>query len=238
MKHSTKTQRNRVAPQQLPWGGAGLSKRDRAVVETLALRVRVLSVHQAARTWWTDSSAPLKACQLRLRELAAMGLLDLFDMLAHPELELATPLTVWQPGLDRPDLAAIAHRARARWTRASVSTTLVCATGEGGAKVGGEGGRRPRTSEATHDLHVATTFLVMRRQLPTRARSWRSESLLQHRAQALPKANPAPRDRLPDAMVRDGRSETAIEFVGDYATDKMAEFHEYCRRSNLGYELW
>ena len=75
----------------------------------------------------------------------------------------------------------------------------------------------------------------MREELATRAESWRSESLLAADT-SIKRSNPG--DKVPDAIVRDGRTKTAIEFVGEYSVDKLTAFHAYCKRANLGYELW
>ena len=64
--------------------------------------------------------------------------------------------------------------------------------------------------------------------LPTRAATWAPETQL-----------PAGRGvKVPDAMVRDGRYVTAIEFGGEYSSDKLRQFHRYCENESFGYEVW
>ena len=45
--------------------------------------------------------------------------------------------------------------------------------------------------------------------------------------------------KVPDAMVRDGKQRTAVEFVGaSYRLGKLEAFHSYCAGRGFGYELW
>lgn len=216
--------------------GAALGEDDRDLLAVLTLRVRTLSVAQAARTWWPEDEGRAGARRLagakrRLDALLRRGLIETTHLLAHPELDLTAPLAVWLPGLPSPSLGSIAHAAKQRWTMDPVSTTFITATSAGGRVMGGEGGRAPRTSEATHDLHVAAVFLRMRRELRTRAVSWRSEA-------SVLASRDGRSEQLPDALVRDGRATTAIEFVGEYPAAKLSAFHKYCAAKGYGYELW
>ncbi len=203
------------------------------LLATLAWRVKLLSMAQAARTWWADEPNPMASCRATLRRLAARGLIDVFDAMARPELDLAVPLACWQPGLASPAFGPLAHQASTRWSAPPASTRLVVVTEAGAAFSGGMGGHRPRASEATHDVHLAAVYLRMRRELSTRAASWESESVLATRANLA-----APGRKRPDAMVRDGRGRTAIEIVGEYPPGKLEAFHAECVKRGWGYELW
>jgi hypothetical protein len=80
---------------------------------------------------------------------------------------------------------------------------------------------------------LAEVYLTMRVELPTRAASWRHEDLdpRSHDERA--------GEKLPDAVVTDGRHTTAIECVGSsYTREKLEGFHAYCERTMLAYELW
>ena len=68
----------------------------------------------------------------------------------------------------------------------------------------------------------------MRRELPTRARSWVPEA-------DLPVGQGI---KVPDALVRDGMYRTAIEFGGQYDHAKLRSFHGYCSHKGWGYEIW
>jgi hypothetical protein len=236
MKHSTKTPLTRVATTAPRTSDGDREDRDHELLETLALRVKVLTVEQIARTWWSDETAPVTRCRKHLRRLAGRGLVEVFPMMAHPEVDLTEPLAVWQPGLDSPDPGSASYQAKQRWKDASHQTDLVIVTEQGASPHGGAAGRCPRVSEATHDVHLAAVYLRMRRELPTRARSWLSETAIA--AGALGERPPGSGEKQPDALVRDGRGRTAIEFVGDYTPAKLTAFHEHCARRRWGYELW
>lgn len=205
-----------------------LQPRDRDILQVLTQRVRTLSVAQVARTWWPQRSQSLRQAQQRTATLAEEGLLELAYLPAHPELPLDAPLAVWQPGQTPPPFGELASRLRARWRDELEATTFVVATQSAGNELGGHGGRGSRISEATHDLHLAAVYLRMRVELPTRAESWIPESALHGK----------PGQRVPDALVRDGRHTTAIEFGGEYSEAKLRLFHEDCARQNRGYEIW
>lgn len=208
-----------------------LNERDREFLEVLTRRVRVLSLDQVARTFWVGTATAHALAEARLEQLAAAGLVERTVMMVHPELPLEAPLTTWQPDMPRPALPELSRRLRARWRMADVATPLFVATAAAAAQLGGHGGRAVRTSEATHDVHLAAVYLRMRSELPTRTRSWRSEAVLLAEGKGR-------REKLPDAMVTDGRSETAIEFGGSYAADKLSAFHAHCDRRRIGYEVW
>lgn len=140
---------------------------------------------------------------------------------ARPELPLAAPLATWQAGLPAPDFGAISHQLRERWKRAGAARRTACVLPGGGVN------REPRISETTHDLHLAAVYLLMLRECPARARTWTFESELVR-----------PDEKVPDALVRDGPMLTAIEMGGEYRRDKLEQFHAYCQRRGMGYEIW
>lgn len=216
-------------------GGVLLTLRDEDIIRILTARVRVMSVRQIARAFWPDlaSDKAMAAAEARLRTLEAAGHIELFSAMTHPEIPLHAPVARWQPGLAAPEFEPVSWMLRARWKHPETATLLVAASERAGLERGGHGGRRPRTSEATHDLHLAAVYLEMWTHLPTRARTWRSEAAIVAGRDRVSRAQ-----KLPDALVRDGRALTAIEFGGAYAAEKVAEFHDYCARLGYGYEVW
>lgn len=205
-----------------------LQERDEEILAVLTLRVRVLSLTQIARTWWYNTAAPRANAGRRIGALQAAGFVECFTMLSHPELPLSEPLATWQPGQPPPDFATLARSLQSRWTKPDEATLAVIATERAARRFGGMGGRRPRPSEATHDLHLAAVYLRMRMELPTRSRSWIPEAML-------PTGR---RIKVPDAIVQDGRHQTAIEFGGQYARAKLVEFHRDNSKRKRGYEIW
>lgn len=205
-----------------------LTPRDREILDALTRRVRVFTLAQVGRTWWGTTGSPEAGARRRLKVLEGAGLVTLVPLIAHPEIPLSGPLVCWQRGLPEPDAEQLAATLSRRWTEAERNTWCVVATGDAAAVVGGRGGRVPRESEGTHDIHLAAVYLRMTAELPTRARSWRSEASLK-KGQGV---------KVPDAMVRDGKYDTAIEFGGVYSPAKLRAFHRYCAHKGLGYELW
>jgi hypothetical protein len=208
-----------------------LTERDKALVDILIRRVRVMSVDQVARTFWPTAAKPVEAATKRLHDLAEEGWVTFFTVMAHPELQLEAPLTLWQPGTPPPDFGPIAQIMRSRWSGLERNTEVVSATARAGTELGGHGGRIPRPSETTHDLHLSSVYLAMRKDLPTRTQSWRCEADIAASGQRHGQ-------KLPDAVVRDGRSFTAIEFGGAYPRPKLEEFHSFCAGKKMGYEIW
>ena len=211
-------------------GGANieLQPRDRAILIALTRRVRVLTLTQIGRVWWPEAVHPERNAANRMTALERAGLVEVCTLMAHPEIPLRRPLATWQPGLPAPDLTKLAKSLSRRWPESDTATRCVIATSEAGVRFAGYGGRPPRDSEATHDIHLASVYLKMVAELPTRARSWVPEA-------ALPKGQGV---KVPDAIVQDGLYETAVEFGGQYAEPKLAAFHGYCCQQDLGYEVW
>lgn len=208
-----------------------LTPRDRQLLETLTLRVRVISVAQAARTFWGNTAAPEENASRRISSLERAGYVARFVLVCHPELGLESPTVTWKPGEPPPDFAAASYRLKTRWSEKPKPTPVVIATEAAANWLGGYGGRRPRPSEASHDLHVAALYLRMLRDAPGRARAWQSEAQLLARVRHKG-------GRLPDAMIVGSKEKTVLEFGGAYSAAKLGAFHRYCAERGLPYEVW
>jgi hypothetical protein len=209
-----------------------ITPRDRILLATLTRKVRVLTIAQIARTWFADSQTPLKSAWRRLHTLRAEGLVDVILMMAHPEIQLRHPAIAWKPGSPMPSLGEISYRLRARWTEPMIGTRMAVATDHASHRFGGYvAGRRPRRSEATHDIHVAQLYLRLLRERPAYAKRWISE-------QELYVLGGGRNEKLPDALIRNSRrdSDIVVEFGGAYSKPKLAEFHE--AEQHRRYELW
>ena len=194
-----------------------LTQRDREIIDALK-QVRFLSAKQAGQMWWSETKDPAASSRKRLVELATAGLVTPVRLQARCEFRTDGPLATWQPGLPPPSARELARITKARFRDIPVTPL---------AGILGRGKRPPKESEATHDLHLAGVYLRMRRELPTRARSWVFESEIEPWA-----------GYHPDAMVRDGRSWTVIEFAGEYDEPEIARCHNACEARNYGYEIW
>ena len=208
-----------------------LSSRDQEILRILVRRVRLLSIDQVARHWWSDTADPISNATRRLRQLAEANLIEMVSLLAGPELDVAEPLAAWQPGLPPPNFDALSYALIKRRSAPVAATTCIVAAPATVRHFRGRAGRFPRAAEVTHDLHLARVYLLMQQALPTRARSWLHEDLF-------PAERLVAGQKRPDALVTDGNHQTAIESAGEYGPGKLRDFHTYCDDLNLAYELW
>lgn len=112
----------------------------------------------------------------RLRELEIDGLIEIITIMARPEIDLAGPVFSWEPGDPNPDFGPIAYQLRNRWQKPLVSTPAAMATRQANRLYGGyTGGRKPRPSEATHDVHLGQLYLHLRETQPKLAAAWVSK---------------------------------------------------------------
>lgn len=211
--------------------GANLTQRDQEVIETLTHRVRVLTLEQIARTWFSGGDRPRSNASRRMQVLERADLIARFTMLARPELIIDSPVVKWFPKQPSPPFEKVSYRLASRWSQPAAPTTVFIATRSAGVRSGGFGGRKPRRSEATHDVCLAGVYLRLLEIEPLVAQTWVEESKLRHRGFG-------DNAMLPDAIVeREGRS-TVIEFGGAYGAAKLKLFHEFCKGRDLAYELW
>lgn len=208
-----------------------LTTRDTEILSTLTKRVRILSEPQIAQRWWTSSTNARSSARRSLKRLIDTGLLETGVGLSHPLIPLASPVVAWTPGSPVPDAEQSAYRLQSRWSLPPVSTRWFSATRRAGSLTGGFGGRTPRASELTHDIHLAELYMRLEGQHPPLAATWTSETELYMLGMGR-------NGRLPDAMVREGESWRVIEFGGAYSSDKVRAFHEFCSDCGLGYEIW
>jgi hypothetical protein len=210
---------------------ARLTERDTEILDSLTKRVRVLSFDQVAREWWGGQARASENASRRLITLERGGLIRRVSGFAHPELPLSEPVATWRFDAPPPDFGRLSYQLRVRWKEPLRMTHALIATKLAAGQLGGSGGRFPRPSELTHDLHLAAVFLNLRRSDPARSKTWLSE--------ASQYALGGGRDeRLPDAVVGNGRHQVAIEFGGAYSKAKLIEFHEHCAANSLQYEIW
>lgn len=211
-----------------------LTTRDDEILDTLTLRVRVLTLEQTVRTWWPGFAHGRQSALRRLRALERVDKVHVFEMIAHPELPLIEPVFAWRPGGLEPDFHKLAYRLGARWNQPPIRYTAIIATRVAGRHYGGWGGRYPRSTERTHDLHMAALYLLKHAQNPTIQRHWLSEEKVRESRKGEKRLE---KQHLPDAIVRRPKR-IAMEFGGGYKVDKLRSFHTYCQRKGLPYEIW
>jgi hypothetical protein len=219
------------ADHMTPANRFNLTGRDQDILETLTLRVRTLSAAQIADHWFGGQIDSVGSANRRLKQLEIAGLLHRLEMFARPLPKLNQPMTRWVPGDAEPELGNLSYQLVKRWNRPASMTRICIATKTAGTLCGGHGGRRPRNSEASHDLGLASVFLRHIANNAQAAANWLSEESLRYRGFG-------DHMRLPDAMVEDDRGSTIIEFGGAYSAQKLRDFHGFCQREGLAYEIW
>lgn len=208
-----------------------LTTRDREILEVLTLRVKLLTVSQIARTWWSGPNAEKTAAR-RVRDLEAVGMLKRFTVYAHPELPLTAPVFSWRPGDDAPSFGALSYRLTSRWTEAHRPTSAVIATQAAANSFGGHAPKPPKRVEENHDVHQAAVFLAVRAPWPELVKSWRAEP-------AIRRSRPdGPGEKLPDALLTANGAEKIIDFGGAYSAEKLEGFHAWAEQKGTPYELW
>jgi hypothetical protein len=107
----------------------------------------------------------------------------------------------------------------------------VAASSQSANYFGGDA-RLPRQSEGTHDLFLTSVYARFLRSRPDEVKHWVGECRLAKEASGKEGV-------IPDALIRRGEQNTAVEVVGEsYTASKLQAFHEHCVRSNWSYEIW
>jgi hypothetical protein len=199
------------------------------VIDVLSKRVRVLTLDQIARTWFSDARDPREATRQALRRAERDHLIQVHLGMAHPEVKLTTPLYSWRPGTQEttPHFGRLAWKAKRRFSLPPTRTTYVTARREGILAVGSAIRPRPiRKTELTHDIHVAQLYLNLREQDPESVTRWVSEDAL-HRETG----------ERTDALIA-GDEHVLIEFIGAYSSEKLATLHERLVRRGTAFQFW
>jgi hypothetical protein len=216
---------------QLPRKHAAmLSERDDAILETLSVKVRLLTLEQIAGVWWTPTPTGIANARKRLARLRSMGLIESWQVKAHPLLSLESPVITWIPGEPRPNFGAASYEFQTRWKEAPKTTTVWVASKRCLAHFGAIGTRFGHPLQATHDLHVSAVYLRVRALSLSLAATWTGEDERERKRGV----------KHPDAVIQnaEGRIELIIEFGGAYPAERVQEFHEHCEMSSVAYQMW
>ena len=206
-----------------------LTSRDLDLLDTLTLRVRLLTLRQVTELWWPTGENQ-RCARRRLECLATAKLVEIHRVNAHPLLPVRSPLFAWQPGDADPDCEQLAESCK-RWIRPAVPMTVCVAAPLAANLLGSTACGVPHRDHRNHDLRLASVYAAYRRQKPLLAALWVGEH-------GLPKAGHRIKD--PDAFLRrkDGRVVRVIESAGRYSEVQVQSFHDHCEANELPYELW
>lgn len=207
------------------------TQRDIEILESLATKIRVLSLEQIAKNWWGGSKNPVADARKRISKLRKAGLIIRYQINTHPMLQLEKPVISWFPNHDLPDFSSVAWRLKQRWTLPHYPTWIFIASKSTANLFASNSGTLKDPAQVTHDLHLAEVYLKCRKTRPRLARAWVGED-------AFGKAGYGIKD--PDAFIMNSNGDAIhiIEFGGKYSSDRIRDFHEHCAQRSLGYELW
>jgi hypothetical protein len=193
-----------------------ITKNDEAFLTMLALKTRTASLKQAAN---------MGISARRVALLEREGLIETYTLLAAEPAPAPRPLVVWQPGDPVPDFGHLAYLLQTRWAELDVRAVRCVVTSKRFARsVGGQGGRKSRPSEGTHDLAVTGLYLG---QSTERQKRWKSEDPGTNRGV-----------KKPDAVLT-GRKPVAVEQGGgSYTSSKLRGLWQWCSDQGMAVELW
>lgn len=203
---------------------------EQCVVEALTLKVHVISLDQAARTWWDETPAGRREASARLSRLARAGWLVGEVTPTRGELGLTAPFLTWEPGEPDPAFGEVAYSISRRWQDEPKPTCTFRATKRAADVFGGYAGTTS-SAKVDHDLHLAAVYSLFVRTRPEDAAAWLCEDAYVAERKDLV---------LPDAFLRDdaGRPRSVIESLGHYPAKRLYRLHADCRGRYLPYEWW
>lgn len=210
-----------------------INERDDDILRTLSCCVRLASLRQLARHWWSDCASPETAARTRLRALERSRLLNRQNVQAIVLPPLRRPLVQWQLGEWIPDFGAVAWLLQKRWRSELKSTTVYFATERAARRFGGRRlGRIPRAFQVSHDLGVAEMHFALRRLNPGVSELWVDEDRLAPFRRG---------EKLPDAVLARTADTTpllVLEFGGSYGKHRLQGFHDDNEERGLPYQIW
>ncbi len=210
-----------------------LTLRDFQILHALTHCVRLFSVDQIRRCWWSEISEDSTVVRDRIRLLARADWVRRARAFARPLPKISEPLFAWQPHKPVPPFDAIAWKAQSRWAEPPKSISVVVASNKACRRLLGRQARGLRQGfQTTHDLGVAEVFLRFQQSRPEFAPLWRGERVIAHLRRRL---------KVPDAVIADESlwpPKLVVEFAGAYSAQRLREFHHFCVKERLQYEIW
>jgi hypothetical protein len=207
-----------------------LTQRDLDLVETLTLKVPVLTIPQIADVWWRNARSQ-RVPRHRLARLAKSGWIAVHVVNAHRPPPMLSPLFAWKPGAADPDVDRISRECRAACCEPAQPTEVCVPTPRAAGLLGSNACGLPPREIRDHDLRLAAVYVHYRRTWPRLAHLW----LGRH---ARPRAGFRLKD--PDALLCDGsgRPLRLIQAAGRWNAARVERFHDYCTELALPYEIW
>ena len=216
-------------------GQIQLTNRDTDILETLGLKVRLISETQITDSFFGGS---VSASRRRMKLLRQHQLVEAYKIHAHPLFELDHPVVSWKHGESFPhDFECISHELRKRWTRTTFPMTVYIASPKTAVLLYGRDWRPlPRAIEWSHDLQLTQIYLKYRRDFPELATRWIGEDAAK---QVLPK--PDKHEAVVDAIVLSEGFDPigGVEAGGQYSASRCAKLVSDIRTKDYRwFEIW
>lgn len=209
------------------------TERDNEILAALCTKVRLFTLNQIAKAWWSHVADPNALARRRLGKLAEVELVKEHLVLAAPLPPMKEPIIRWRPGDPDPDTGPAAWKLQSRWRSGALPTTVFTSTPKSARLFGGKRGKKLKSNlQVTHDLGVSGMYLQLLQTDRSAAQRWIGEDIL------------APyrfRQKLPDAVLAERAGATpqlVLEFGGSYDKTRVQSFHDDCAKRSLPYELW
>ena len=200
------------------------------LLQTLALRVRLLSLDQVARGWCQGHHA--NAHRL-LEPFIESGWITAVVLSARPVEPPSAPVCLWAPEEPPPALGTVAYVLQRRGQGVPLQPIpAVLATTRTGRLLGVHcRGHLKNPIQAGHDLGLSEVYLWYRQNRMEAIPHWRGEEVI---------ASERRGEKLPDAVLIDEQNRTrrVIEFGGFYDRERLEAFHQDCHARGLPYEIW
>lgn len=212
-----------------------LTERDCLLLETLSVRVRILTVAQVGEAYFDDNYS---GTTRRLKQLSRNGFIEIQRLVSRSLPELDRPIASWSPGESPPNPRQIAGLLQRRWSTLASRTTRIVSLGKRGARLSGvkhrDGCRHPL--HVAHDLGVAKVFLRYLAKQPELADAWIGEDAFSQFGLGSQISGGV----VPDALIVDSqrRPVLGVEVGGLYSPRRIGAIHRSFFEKELPYELW
>ncbi len=205
------------------------------LMRVLTRQVRAVTLDQATRI--VDSNElPKASVRPLMASLIEMGVIETFPMVvAYPRVQGRTLL--WHKHRETPDHEKTRWQLSRRWAEVEpVSSTVYWATSKAEQFYGGVAGMLNHTGQIEHDLGTAEVLTLAYERKRKWAADWIGEDLLKREYPQIAQQLKA----MPDAVTLEAHSEIfkAIEFGGQYTTERLQRLHGAFASREIRYELW
>jgi len=205
------------------------------LMRVLTRQVRAVTLDQATRI--ADSNGlPKVSIRPLLARLIEMGVIETSPMVvAYPRVQ--DRIVLWHKHREAPDHEKTRWQLSRRWAEVEpASSPVYWATPKAERFYGGVAGMLNHTGQIEHDLGTTEVLTLAYERHRKWASDWVGEDLLK-------REYPQLADQLkatPDAVTLDAHNDIfkAIEFGGQYTTERLQRLHGAFASRAIRYELW